>query len=132
MLKQILSSIKLNYFLGGLLIAALAVTAVLVYQNTVLRKQLAANNSPAQLEQESQKLVDSVAKLLILPKDEEPTIATVKDLDKLKGQQFFTRAQLGDKVLIYSKAKKVILYRPSANQIIEVAPLTGDNESLNK
>jgi hypothetical protein len=30
---------------------------------------------------------------------------------------------LGDKVLIYSRAQKAILYSPSKNKIIEVAPI---------
>ncbi len=59
----------------------------------------------------------------MLPQDEQPTIATVTDLAKLQGQPFFANAQVGDKVLIYSRAGKVILYRPGENKIIELAPI---------
>lgn len=51
--------------------------------------------------------------------DETPTIATVSDITKLQGQPFFAKAQNGDKVYVYSNAKKAILYRPSENKIIE-------------
>ena len=68
-------------------------------------------------------LLDQVSKLIILPQDEQPTIATVTDIEQLKGQAFFANAQIGDKVIIYTTAKKAILFRPSENKIVEVAPL---------
>jgi hypothetical protein len=84
----------------------------------------------AEVKEQNRQLVDKVGQLIVLPTDEQPTIATVSDLDKLKGQPFFAHAELGDKVFIYSGAKKAILYRPSTNKIIELAPLTtGDSAS---
>lgn len=68
-------------------------------------------------------VIAKVGKLIKLPEDELPTIATISDLDKLKGQAFFARAKVGDKVLLYTKAKKAILYDPKDNVIIEVGPL---------
>ncbi len=58
-----------------------------------------------------------------LPSGETPTVAAVSDVSKLQGQQFFVNAKNGDQVLIYSNAKKAILYRPSTNKIIEVGPV---------
>lgn len=72
-------------------------------------------------------LVDKVGKLIVLPENEQPTIATVTDLEKLKNQSFFAHAKIGDKVLIFSASKKAILYRPLDNKIIEVAPLNIDD-----
>src|SRR3989338_9847385 len=68
-------------------------------------------------------VIAKVGKLIKLPEDELPTIATISDLDKLKGQPFFARAKVGDKVLLYTQAKKAILYDPKDNVIIEVGPL---------
>src|SRR5579862_7460225 len=62
-----------------------------------------------------QAVINSVGKLMVLPTNETPTIATVSDKSKLSGQPFFANAQNGDKVLIYSKSQKAILYRPSIN-----------------
>lgn len=84
----------------------------------------------AKVREDNQKLVEQVGKLIVLPTDEEPTIATVSDLTKLKDQPFFAKAKLGDKVLIYNRAKKAILYRPGDNQIIELAPLVEGNSNL--
>jgi hypothetical protein len=47
----------------------------------------------------------------------------VVDINKLKGQQFFANGKNGDKIIIYSKANKAILFRPTTNKIIEVAPI---------
>jgi hypothetical protein len=74
----------------------------------------------AQLQQEVENLVKEVGKLIALPEDEDPTIATVTDVEAAKDQPFFAKAQNGDKVLIYTNARKAILYRPSENRIIEV------------
>ncbi len=70
-------------------------------------------------------VVSRVGNMMLLP-DETPTIATVTDLSKLQGQKFFAHAQKGDIVLMYARAQKAILYSPSQNKIIEVAPITND------
>lgn len=75
-------------------------------------------------------IIESVGKLMVLP-TEEPTIATVSDPESLKGQPFFMNAKIGDKVLIYSTAGKAIIYRPSINKVIEIAPFYFDKENLN-
>lgn len=67
--------------------------------------------------------VTKIGRLVDLPSGETPTLATVNDPTKLKDQAFFTNAKVGDQVLIYTQAKKAILYRPSTNKIIEIAPV---------
>lgn len=82
------------------------------------------SSSSTSTQYETDKLVADVSKLIVLPTDEEPTIATITDLKPLAGQAFFANAKIGDKVFIYTKAKKAILYSPSTNKIVEVAPLS--------
>ncbi len=67
--------------------------------------------------------MEAVGRLIVLPEDEVPTIATVTDLEALQGQPFFANAKLGDKVLIFAKAGKAILYDPVEQKIVEVAPV---------
>lgn len=109
----------------GLLIIALGLGGFSFYQyqqsQTELKKLKADPQAAAR--EETKKLVEQVGKLIDLPKGEDPTVATVTDASKVKDQAFFARAENGDKVLIYTKAKKAILYRPSTNKVIEVAPV---------
>ncbi|MBI4158058.1 MAG: hypothetical protein HY505_00320 [Candidatus Yanofskybacteria bacterium] len=82
--------------------------------------------------EEANNLIAQVGKLIVLPEEETPTVATVSDPEKLKGQPFFARAKKGDKVLIYTNARKALLYDPESNRIVEIAPInigqpTGEN-----
>lgn len=72
---------------------------------------------------EAQLLTEEVGKLISLPEGETPTVATVTDPERLRDQEFFARAKAGDKVLLYSNARKAYLYDPVAKKLIEVAPL---------
>ncbi len=78
-----------------------------------------SNKAINELEDERKRLVEEVGKIIELPQ-ETPTIATVSDVEKLRNQTFFSKAQNGDKVLIFTDSKKAILYRPSEKRIIEV------------
>ncbi len=89
--------------------------------------QFSSGNNSLSKEREVEKIIEAVGKLIVLP-DETPTVATVSDLEKLKGQIFFKNAKVGDKVLIYIKAEKAILYDPELNKIIELAPINTNND----
>lgn len=101
-----------------------SVTAVYFYNEYSGLKQ----NSNKVTQDEVKKLVAQVGKLIVLPEGEVPTLATVSDPEKLKGQPFFAKAKTGDKVLIYANAKKAILYNPESNKIVEVAPINIGNK----
>lgn len=87
------------------------------------KSQKLLQNPTEAAREETKSLIAKVSRLIELPNNEEPTIATVSDKEKLKDQAFFSKAENGDKVLIYTQAKKAILYRPGANKVIEVAPI---------
>jgi hypothetical protein len=77
---------------------------------------------------ELEAMVEKVGKITELPEGEAPTLATVSDVSKLNSQTFFQRAQNGDKVLIYTNARKAFLYRPATNKIVEIGPINNENE----
>lgn len=68
-------------------------------------------------------ILKRVSEIAVLPEDETPTVATVTDPEALAGQEFFKNTKIGDKVIIYSKARKAILYDPVNHKIVEMAPL---------
>lgn len=107
-----------------LILIAAGTAAYFINKYNDSQKEVKRLSNPTEVaRQEQQELVRKVGALTVLPKDETPTVATVADISKLKGQVFFANAQNGDKVLIYTKAKKAYLYRPSTNKIINIAPV---------
>lgn len=110
-------------FVAAFLIAG-GMAAYFYSQLVELRK-----NPQETAQKEAQQIIEKVARLIVLPEGETPTIATVTDPERLKEQAFFSRSEKGDRVLIYTTAKKAILYRPSTDKIVEVAPLNiGTNQ----
>ncbi|MFA6251397.1 MAG: hypothetical protein WC603_02105 [Candidatus Paceibacterota bacterium] len=78
------------------------------------------NNSGVMMQKDLEDLLSKVGEHYLLPQGEEPTLATVSDPEVLKGQSFFLSSEKGDKVLIFTKARKAVLYRPSIDKIIEI------------
>lgn len=119
---------KIFLVLLAVLVLVFGGTTVYFYRQTTTLKQ-----DPQKAAQEStQALVDKISKLIVLPIGETPTVATVTDPEKLKKEQpFFANATLGDKVLIYTGARKAYMYNPTLNKIIEVAPVNIGNPAPN-
>jgi hypothetical protein len=109
------------------LLLAAAVGTAAYYINRYNDSQQQVNklkaNPTVAAQTEAQTLISQIGKLTDLPQGETPTVATVTDITKLKDQPFFTNAKNGDKVLIYTTAKKAYLYRPSTNKLINIAPV---------
>ena len=107
-----------------LLIASLGGLSIyLLRQNSHLKEQATVNG---QTPNAANELLDKINKLYDLPKNETPTVATVKDITQLKGQAFFADAQNGDVVLVYVKNKFALIYRPQTNRIIKTGPVSSD------
>jgi len=112
----------------SLVVPVIAVVAILVAAYFYNQIRTLKNNPQIAAEKEVSALVNKVSKLVVLPTGEVPTVATVSDPEALKNQSFFATAEKGDKVLIYTQAKKAILYSVSLNKIIDVAPLNIGNQ----
>lgn len=112
---------------GSILVIVLTGAGYVYFQNQ--KNQAAKVNPQVDAQAEVKKLVSEVGKLIDLPTNEEPTVATVSDVTKLKDQAFFQKAKNGDKVLIYTNARKAILYDPQAKKVIDVAPLNIGTQS---
>lgn len=95
------------------------------------------NISSSEPSKEVKDIITKVSSMYLIPSNEDPTVATVSDPSVLKDQSFFTQAEKGDKVLIFTKAGKAVLYRPSLNKIIEITSVknnsnNNENNILNK
>jgi hypothetical protein len=116
-----------------IIIAGLAITVwKLDSDKHDLTKEVASLNANPQavVEKQTEALIAKVGALMSLPSGETPTVASVSNAAAAKQQSaFFDNAEDGDKVLLYTKAAEAILYRPSTNKIILVAPLTFNNST---
>ena len=63
-----------------------------------------------------------VGRHILLPPNEQPVLATITDTTKVSSP-FLKRGSNGDKVLIFAQARRVILYRPSLDRIVDVGPI---------
>jgi hypothetical protein len=121
--------IKYKVIIGVVLLVVLAAAPSLYYFRQYQKAQWRLDNPTEVAKQEAKATIAAIGKLMLLPADEEPTVVQVTDISKLKDQPFFANAQNGDKVLIYTKAKKAILYRPGTNKIIDVGPVNIGNSA---
>ncbi len=73
-------------------------------------------------EQQTEEILENLGSIILLP-DEEPTMATLLDIEELKKEnpEFYKDAQKGDYLVIYSE--KAIIYREEENKVINVAPV---------
>lgn len=113
---------KLKIGFAILLVIVIAAGAYYFYKQSQKSQQLLKDPTAAQ-QQEVKDVTSKVSKLMELPQGEDPSIVTVLDKEKLKDQVFFAKVENGDKVLIYTNAGQAILYRPSINKIINIAPI---------
>jgi hypothetical protein len=107
--KKMLLFLKNN----AMVFAVIAIVAILG-AGFLSYKLYAMKKSPTVAAQaEVAALVEKVGKLIVLPENETPTIATVSDPDILSKEAFFAQAEKGDKVLIYTTSQKAILFSVS-------------------
>lgn len=86
--------------------------------------------------EEAKLIADTVAqvgKLIILPRNEQPVLATITDASALiKEQPFYSGSKNGDVVLVYQKALKAIVYSPERNIIVNVGPVSIQSPALDE
>ena len=80
-------------------------------------------NPQAVSARETHQIISRVSQLMQLPTNESPQIATVVNPTLVQSHTPFLQAETGDMILIYTRMKRAILYRPSVNKIIDVAPV---------
>jgi hypothetical protein len=84
---------------------------------------------------EVDQIIDQISDSVELPRGEVPSLATVTDPGKLQDQTFFKQAEVGDKVLLYTEAKRAVLYRPKTGKVVETGPFVlnpvSDNPLIN-
>jgi hypothetical protein len=71
---------------------------------------------------DADRVVKKATSILLVQESDKPTVARVEDQEKLKSSnEFYKNVEKGDYLIIYPK--RIIIYRESNNQIINVAPI---------
>lgn len=113
----------------GLIVLAVLAVGILIWQYLDARAELKRFNDPAAaVAQESEDTVSEVSEVMVLPVGEQPIPALVKDEAKFADNPVFEGVKNGDKLLIYQEKRKVIIYRPSTKQIVNVITIAANQE----
>jgi hypothetical protein len=112
--------------IGMLVIGVVALVLIGAVATSVYFYRKANTNPQEDAAKDLANTIKLVGKHIVLPTDEQPTMATVSDPAKLKDQSFFANAKKGDKVLIYADSRKAILYNPETDRVVEVAPINAN------
>ncbi len=137
-MKRLKKVILSRWFVMSAVVAAVGILLfVLLVRNNRLQEQVrklstkqseqqtpSVTPNPTQSQAETASLIKEVGAFVLLPDGETPTIATVTDIERLKSQEFFGRAQNGDMVLVYTSARLAVLYRPSFKKVLTVSTVT--------
>ena len=113
----------------GVAIIIAVLVGVCIWQFSRISQLRNPDHSAEQAAKEARELKERVGKLMQLP-DEDATVATVQDASQLSGQDFFKDAKDGDKVLIFTIARRAVIYRPSTNMIINSGPIVINSSSI--
>jgi hypothetical protein len=107
-------------------ILLLALVALMGYWYYRSQAVVSVKNTPAKAEDQQallQETINVLTKFIVLPQDDAPVLAVVTDPAVLAKESFFQDAKVGDRVLIYPKNHKAILYRPSIGKVIQMETL---------
>ncbi|MBP9667607.1 hypothetical protein KBD87_02270 [Candidatus Saccharibacteria bacterium] len=108
------------------LVIAVFITAALI--TSVVVFMLLSGSKQTELE----RTIGKIEHHIVLPKGEEPALITVVDDKKLSSVYLKEFAKTGDKVLLYQNAKRIIVYRPSIDKIVDMNILQIDDVSTVK
>lgn len=109
----------------GVLFLAAAILAVYFYR----QYEMILRDPGIVTRQEAKNLTQSISSFMELPKNEEPSVATITDKTKLTNQRFFAKSENGDKLILYTKAGLAILYRPSTGKVVVSSPINYQDEA---
>lgn len=84
-------------------------------------------------QKETDELLEKMRALMIIPKDKNPIVATINDVETLAtNQDFYRNAHNGDRLVIFTASKKAVIYDADDNRIVNVGPIFYTNPETEK
>jgi len=104
------------------------------YSYQQAKNQLAVLTDPKQANElnakQTEELLAKVSKLVVLPNEKNPVVATINDVEVLAAtQDFYKDANNGDKLIIFTQSRKAIIYNEAQNKLINVGPILYNSSS---
>jgi len=94
--------------------------------STYVNNQGGVNNEQLS-DNQIQKMLTELGDNILLPKEDEPYVAVITDIEVLVAEQpFYSGAENGDYLIIYPKTARAITYSLKRDQIINVGPVEFD------
>lgn len=109
---------------GAAVLVSLGLAAYFYAQTVQLK-----NSSAKQGEERANQVLEELSQIIVLPTDEQPTVAEVTDPELLKDHPFLAKAKKGDFIIVFTKSQKAYLYDPVAHKIIDVGSVSSSNEA---
>ncbi|MBU3668609.1 MAG: hypothetical protein FGM57_01425 [Candidatus Taylorbacteria bacterium] len=83
--------------------------------------------------EENKKILENVAKLVLIQEPSAPDVITITDAKTMIEQQpVFKGAINGDKILVFMKEGRAIIYSPSRDIIVNILPVTAQKTTAKK
>ena len=117
---------KLSYYILGItfIIFLGAVIVGIRYINKSRANSESVSSEVTTAPGSDNEVLERVGKHLVLP-PEQPKVITIENVNDLRQEQpFFTQANNGDKLLVYST--RVILYDPQLDKVVDIAQIRID------
>ena len=110
------------------IIAIIVIVAIIAIAAKYIMK-MGAGDDVAQQQEETVALLQQIGSRMMLP-DEQPIVATVNEAAKLISEQaFYAGVQDGDKLVIFPRSQKAVLYSPSREIIVNAGPFIINNST---
>jgi len=120
---------KPNYIVILVVLAALVLAALAAVMYFKPGKASLSDTASVTTEEQAKTTVSKIKQILLVEGTEDPAVAEIKDVETVKksNPEFYKNADNGDKLVVYSY--RAIIFRESANQIINVAPIVNTTSS---
>jgi hypothetical protein len=118
--------------LAALWLVVVLLAGAMIYVGTINRSLRGADAAMSEPEKYNAEIINKIERLIILPLGEQPALAHLTDVTKLRQQNpdFYVDAINGDVLLVYTK--KAFIYRESEDRLINVAPVIAHDKNDEK
>ncbi len=107
------------------ILALLLVVAIATSTLLFVKYRDALHDNP---QREREHILTTIRTVVQLPK-ETPGFSTVIDVSKLTNPILKKRAQNGDRLIIFAKSKRLVIYRPATGKVIDMLTIQSNDVS---